>query len=991
MRRRRDGPPPTCGDGLVYGTPTALPGLMSRKSLVSMIGWIALTCFVSAQTNPTPQPLPYSQNFGANTFTVLPAGMAAWNGLNGGSVDTSAKAALSVPNGDATLSIATAATTGGGSFGYASGGNARFYVQSSSNATNGANQLAIALDTSGQSNISLQYDIEIVSAQPRTIGVLCQYRVGNTGAWTTLTTSSGTNPFSQAAGTIGVKTSPVIPLPSAAENKPVVQIRWAFWRGAESGNSSGAAIDNLSVTGTQTGNSLSIAVVPSTIHENDGAGAALVTVTTASPVATDLAVTLNVSDATEAAVDGPNPAIIPAGQSSATFSIRAVDDLLLDGTQSVSLQATAASTAGASALLTVLDNEDAYTPPAAYYTAAEGLSGAALKGALKTIITAGHVQYSYSGTLTPLRAIYEDPANPTNLLTVYSGTSLGKFSSYYSGANPDTTWSREHVWPASFGLDTANVDPGFTDADAGADYTDLFNLKPALQTVNGARGNLYYDQSTGTLTVPPLAPLCSKDSNSWEPRDVEKGDLARTILYMATRYDGTDPNTIDLEVGNSPNPVTGVFANLPTLLKWHEDDPVSTEERQRNQLIYSNYQHNRNPFIDHPEYVALIWGSVRVSKLAAAVTEGGISDSYTLVLTSQPTANVTINTTSTPVSQVIATPASVTFTSTNWNLPQTIILSAVNDSVYETTLTATVQHSISTPDTNYASLTPSTISVTVTDNDPIIAAIPLPISYGGPWSPLPTLGYLGSGLETYATSLGVDAGSGSVKFAQANDQLTIAFDRSPALLTYRLKGNPTSGTATSGTFLIEQSQDGITFRPVRTVIDKDNTDQGYTEPLSVNTRFVSFLYQARAGGNIQLDMLSVTAASWSIWQSSYGLSGQNADPQTDYDKDGLGNLAEYALGGSPLVSDSPSVSPQLEKLPTKTRLTAIIRTGDAGLISAAETTTDPANPNSWSTSGIQKISPVSQTGVSAGFERMTFEINDSASPRRFVRLRFHLN
>jgi hypothetical protein len=200
------------------------------------------------QTNPTPQSLPYSQNFGTTTFTSMPTGMAGWNGLSGASVTTQALAEASTPSGNATIAAATTAQPGGGIWGFASSSNGRAYIQTSSNASNGVNQVALAVNTTGKNSIIISYDVEIISAQPRTVGIVMQYRIGTSGSWTTV---SGTgNPYSQAGGTTGIKASPNLNLPSACDNQSVVQIRWATWRGTEGGNSSGIAIDNISVSGT---------------------------------------------------------------------------------------------------------------------------------------------------------------------------------------------------------------------------------------------------------------------------------------------------------------------------------------------------------------------------------------------------------------------------------------------------------------------------------------------------------------------------------------------------------------------------------------------------------------------------------------------------------------------------------------------------------------------------------------------------------------------
>lgn len=964
---------------------TRIPAIISA--------WIASVCITLAQTQPAPQPLPYLQNFGSTPFSILPPGVAAWAGLGGDKINTAEKASSSNPTVDATVPSATAPRAAAGAYGLTTDSNARFYIQTSSNNSNGVNQLAIALNTIGQINVTLRYDVEIISAAPRTIGVICQYRIGTTGLWTNLPPSTGTNPFSQSGGTIGLKTSPQITLPNAATNQPIIQIRWATWRGNETGDSSGLAIDNISVTGNSSNNSLAISATPTSFSENAGTNAALVTVTTSSPTTVDLPVTLTNNDPSEAAVDLPNPTIIPAGQSFTTFNIHAIDDDLIDGPQTVTLTATAPAANQASTTLTILDDEDANSPPPNYYSTAKGLSGNALKNALNHIISAGHIQFLYSATWNPLRAIHTDPNNSSNILTVYSGASLLKNSIFFgSPADPNLTWSREHIWPVSFALDPEGINPGNGDGDAGPDFTDLFNLRPAIHAVNSARGNLFFDESTGNITIPPLAPECSKDSNSWEPREIEKGDLARSLLYMATRYDGTDPKTVDLEIGNAPNTITGIFAKLSTLLQWHENDPVSIEERRMNQLIFTTYQKNRNPFIDHPEYVALIWGSLQVSKFETSVTEGGAESTYTLKLTGQPSADVIVNISSTPISQMLASPSNIKFTPANWDTPQTITLNAVDDTLFESTRTAIIEHAITSADTHYAATSPSSIVVTVFDNDPLIAPTTLPVNHSGPWSPLPT-GFQGTGIGTYTTSLGGDSTPGSAKFDDTGDRLIISFSRAPSTLSYSLKGNPASTVATTnGTFLIQESPDGTEFTTVRTVTNKNSTDQTYSDSLSNKTRFISLSYQTKTSGNIQLDNLSITlfTSPWLTWQSTFGINHPNNAAEVDSDQDGINNLAEYALGGSPITPDATRINPTTEKTPNKLRFAATLRTNDPALSSTLETSTNLTDPTSWTPSGIQKIQPINQTGIAPGFERMVFEIDDAGSTKRFVRLRFVL-
>jgi endonuclease I len=192
------------------------------------------------------------------------------------------------------------------------------------------------------------------------------------------------------------------------------------------------------------------------------------------------------------------------------------------------------------------------------------------------------------------------------VLAVYSGTSEPKFS------DGGLTWNREHCWPRGYGISA-------TGTGASADESDLFNLRACLEGVNQARGDRIYDNAspnhpTDPAVAPAGAPQCLYDANFgqgglWTPRPSEKGDLARAMFYMAVRYDGSDAGTVDLELGEAPNAGQAVFGNLATLLQWHLDDPVSAEERRRNDLIHDNFQGNRNPFVDRPEFVAKIFGA----------------------------------------------------------------------------------------------------------------------------------------------------------------------------------------------------------------------------------------------------------------------------------------------------------------------------------------------------------------------------------------------
>ena len=228
--------------------------------------------------------------------------------------------------------------------------------------------------------------------------------------------------------------------------------------------------------------------------------------------------------------------------------------------------------------------------PAGYYDAAQGKTGEQLKTALHNIIK-GHKEFSYSDLWDILSATDEDPKNHNNVILIYTGISRAKSD---HGGNTGQ-WNREHVWAKSHGGFSTNPPAG----------TDVHHIRPADVGVNGKRGNLDFDNG-GTLV--PGTDSCYSDDNSFEPRDAVKGDVARMIFYMATRYEGDDGEP-DLEVVDYVNTSgTPKMGKLSTLLQWNVQDPPDDFERHRNNVIYNDYQHNRNPYIDYPEYIQKIWG-----------------------------------------------------------------------------------------------------------------------------------------------------------------------------------------------------------------------------------------------------------------------------------------------------------------------------------------------------------------------------------------------
>ncbi len=244
-----------------------------------------------------------------------------------------------------------------------------------------------------------------------------------------------------------------------------------------------------------------------------------------------------------------------------------------------------------------------YEPsPPDYYSDAENLEGEELKTALHVIIK-DHREFSYGDVWDILKETDIDPQNTSQVIGIYSGFSMDADSEYDGGKG----WNREHVWAKSYGDFGTRIGAG----------TDVHHIRVEDVSTNSARNNRSFDESDKQYTDKtgnykgPTPSNTSEATWTWEPRDAVKGDVARMMFYMVVRYEG-DNDEQDLELVDSivdKNSKLPRHGKLSTLLKWHEEDPVGDYERYRNHIIYERYQHNRNPFIDHPEFIEKIWSN----------------------------------------------------------------------------------------------------------------------------------------------------------------------------------------------------------------------------------------------------------------------------------------------------------------------------------------------------------------------------------------------
>ena len=243
--------------------------------------------------------------------------------------------------------------------------------------------------------------------------------------------------------------------------------------------------------------------------------------------------------------------------------------------------------------------------PAGYYNSAQGLSGNSLLVALHNIID-NHTVVSYNNLHD---AYFDTDKLPSGKVwDIYSDVPGGTAAYYYSFTSGDQCgsyavegdcYNREHTWPQSWF------------SSSNGPQSDLFHVMPSDGKVNGERGNtpygnvgstVYFTSTNGSLLG--ITTDLGFNSAVFEPIDEYKGDLARNYFYMSTRYNSEDGAWT---TSSATNKSTILPWQLNVLLTWHHNDPVSSKEIARNNVIYNDYQNNRNPFIDNPHWADSIW------------------------------------------------------------------------------------------------------------------------------------------------------------------------------------------------------------------------------------------------------------------------------------------------------------------------------------------------------------------------------------------------
>ncbi len=276
--------------------------------------------------------------------------------------------------------------------------------------------------------------------------------------------------------------------------------------------------------------------------------------------------------------------------------------------------------------------------PSGYYNSATG-TGYTLKTQLYNIIK-GHTDRGYAGLWTTYQTSDRDNQNENDntIFDLYSENQSGTdpYNYIYSTdqcgtyASEGDCYNREHMVPQSVFNSSAPM------------VSDAHFIPPTDGKVNGMRSDYPHGNVASASWISQNGSKLGTSAVSgytgtvFEPNPAFKGDIARMYFYFATRYENVVARYTYPMFNKTSNQVfTTAFRDM--LLAWHAADPVSTREIARNNAIYAR-QGNRNPFIDNPNYVNMIWGggtsdttapSVPTNLAPSNITSTGLTLSWT--------------------------------------------------------------------------------------------------------------------------------------------------------------------------------------------------------------------------------------------------------------------------------------------------------------------------------------------------------------------------
>jgi endonuclease I len=196
------------------------------------------------------------------------------------------------------------------------------------------------------------------------------------------------------------------------------------------------------------------------------------------------------------------------------------------------------------------------------------------------------------------------------LIQVDAGDETDTVSLIFNGEDVDSfpvaarNWKKQHLWPIDRGL-----------GESGPDYSDVHGIRPVDQISDVVRANKFFGdcgvlEKEGVCVEPAEGGgtdtcVCNR---SYQPPVDRQGEIARALMYMDLRYDGSEADTTDLTLTDCPFNRTTDMGYLSQMLQWNTDSAPSEKETSRNDAVCQFWQGNRNPFVDFPGLADTLFG-----------------------------------------------------------------------------------------------------------------------------------------------------------------------------------------------------------------------------------------------------------------------------------------------------------------------------------------------------------------------------------------------
>ncbi len=313
---------------------------------------------------------------------------------------------------------------------------------------------------------------------------------------------------------------------------------------------------------------------------------------------------------------------------------------------------------------TTFSQQEYYDDTAVY------LTGDDLLLELRATLSSFNQNYTYGNFRQTTLVTDANPGNASEVLLIYGfddtdgdcTTDRTRSNDQFGGDNCE--FNREHTFPRSL----ANPSMGSANNSSTGIVADPHNLRPSDVQRNGNRGSKKFGAGSGNSG--------DVGSGNWYPGDEWKGDVARIVMYMYTRYGS---QCLPSLVGEGS--LQGDTEMLQLFLQWNVDDPVSEQEMQRNDPLENEYG-NRNPFIDNPILATNIWGGPEAEDFWGELSTDKFEKLNTILYPNPADTFFQINTTSPTTKVIIYNIAGKKVLSTKIRNSQNIDVSTLSAGIY---------------------------------------------------------------------------------------------------------------------------------------------------------------------------------------------------------------------------------------------------------------------------------------------------------------------